>query len=90
MSRKLAAPAPARLDLQKNDARAWGDDVLVPCPKGDAETAAFVRQALREKLGDQAAAEILGRYKQRVMRDRNGWNQRYWVDAGGSTLRLAR
>jgi hypothetical protein len=62
---------------------------LVPCARQDAETATYIRQALQQQCGDDVAAAILGQHQQKVMRDRNGELQRYWVDATGATLRLA-
>jgi len=61
---------------------------LVPCAKKDAETASNIRQALRQRLGCQAAAALLGQCTQRVLRGSSGTNQRFVVDAAGATLRL--
>ena len=62
---------------------------LVKCAKEEAETAAHIRRALEERLGRKAAAALLEPYEKRVLRGRDGTNQRYLVDTTGTTLRLA-
>ena len=62
---------------------------LEQCAKQEAETATYIRHALQQRLGEEAAAAILMHCQQRVMRDSSGKSQRYWVDATGTTLRLA-
>jgi hypothetical protein len=63
--------------------------MLVPCAKCDAGTARSITEALRKKLGKEAAAALLKQYKQAVMRDSEGRNTRFWVDAAGGTVKLA-
>jgi hypothetical protein len=62
---------------------------LVPCARQEAETATYIRQTLRQKLGNEAAEAILAQCQQKVVRSHTGKLQRYWVDATGATLRLA-
>ena len=63
--------------------------LLVPCAKGEAGSARSITEALQKRLGRDAAASLLKRYKQAVMRDCEGKNTRYWLDATGSTVKLA-
>ena len=62
---------------------------LVPCTRQEAETATYIRQTLRQKLGNEAAEAILAQCQQKVVRSHTGKLQRYWVDVTGATLRLA-
>ena len=80
-----AAREPTEAGLQEVDLGAH----LVPCAKKHAGTATFIRQALRQRLGSQAAAAILRQCTQRVLRGRDGTSQRYLVGGNGTTLRLA-
>jgi hypothetical protein len=63
--------------------------ILVPCAKCDAGTARSISEALQKKLGKDASAALLKHYKQAVMRDSEGKNRRYWVNAAGATVQLA-
>jgi hypothetical protein len=63
--------------------------LLVPCDKCEAGAASSITEALRKKLGKEAAAALLKQYKQAVMRDSAGRNTRYWVDGAGQTVKLA-
>jgi len=63
--------------------------LLMPCAKSDAGTAHSITEALQKRLGKNGAAAILKQYKQAVMRDGEGRNKRFWVNAAGSTVKLA-
>jgi hypothetical protein len=63
--------------------------LLVPCDKCEAGAASSITEALRKKLGKEAAAALLKQYKQAVMRGSAGKNTRYWVNCAGQTVKLA-
>ena len=63
--------------------------VISACSKEQAETAASIRQQLRETLGDEGAARVLALYQSKIMRDRDGKPQRFLFDFAGSLVGLA-
>ena len=63
---------------------------LATCSKEEAETAASIRQQLRESLGDEGAAQILAGYQSKILRDRCGKPQRFLVDSAGTLVGLVR
>ena len=77
------------LQSSEQPAQECAGALLVPCAKSDAGTARSITEALQIRLGKDAAAAFLKQYKQAAMRDGEGKNTRYWVDAAGVTLKLA-
>ena len=62
---------------------------LVPCARHEADSATSIRQKIRQKFGQNAAASVLAHYQEKVLRDPHGKSQRYLVDTTGATMRLA-
>jgi hypothetical protein len=66
---------------------AW-HNLLIPCPRGEADLAATIRRALKALLGRWQADWVLSSYTERILRSAGSQCGRYFVNAQGETVRL--
>ena len=78
-SKQPEAPAAPVADLES---------LLEPCCNVDADAMVRVREACNERLGSEAAKELLAGLKQVVLPDATGRKRRVFRDSQGRALRL--